>query len=356
MLIDDLLKLNEWDYLDFKREWPKHKGELLKDILCMCNSRSERPERYIVIGVTDKKEIIGVPDEEPNFRNTEKLIDFARANINSCPDISVEEFSVNGLRIHVIKITPDRRHLPYRPLKNLDNPAKSTIAVNAGFIYGRDGATNTPSNRNVSEQYMWDLEQLQKSTHPIKKIIYDIEGWTKASGGDIYYKPNDKCRIKTGEEELSTNFNRLENYHQLLVDTYLDEKVWEDKKQCMHSSSYEHFCSVTAKLKNGETTVQEYILIRVLISHYPEMSDGANIYYLPALLENFQGVDKNNVRESLMQTEAYQICRILYKYAHPDMNVNGSNDRILDFLNYEYLADPSKYLDENSDYVYKTIR
>lgn len=63
MNITDLLSQEENDWLDFKQEWYCNNFDLIKDILCMSNSLSDKKERYIVIGVKDKDhQVIGISD------------------------------------------------------------------------------------------------------------------------------------------------------------------------------------------------------------------------------------------------------------------------------------------------------
>ena len=66
----------EGAYWDFKREWygEKHKGDLLKDIICMANNLANR-DAYIIIGV-DEEQDYSIRDvcDDPNRRNTQMMV------------------------------------------------------------------------------------------------------------------------------------------------------------------------------------------------------------------------------------------------------------------------------------------
>ena len=53
---------SEGDYWDFKQKWHNENERLLHDILCFANTVHDR-ECYLIIGVSDSGEIVGVNEE-----------------------------------------------------------------------------------------------------------------------------------------------------------------------------------------------------------------------------------------------------------------------------------------------------
>ena len=55
-------KKSEGEFWDYKQKWYEANADMLHDIICMANNLANR-DAYIIIGVSDNGEILGVPKE-----------------------------------------------------------------------------------------------------------------------------------------------------------------------------------------------------------------------------------------------------------------------------------------------------
>jgi predicted HTH transcriptional regulator len=61
-------KKAEGDYWDYKQEWHSDNERLLLDILCFANTVHKK-DCYLIIGVADNGDIIGLNKNSPNRKN-----------------------------------------------------------------------------------------------------------------------------------------------------------------------------------------------------------------------------------------------------------------------------------------------
>jgi predicted HTH transcriptional regulator len=97
-------KRTEGDYWDFKQEWHKDTERLLHDILCFANTAHDR-DCYIIIGVSDGGEIIGLNDE--NRVKQVAILDLLSNTVfagDNTPEVSVETIRIDDKEIDILTV------------------------------------------------------------------------------------------------------------------------------------------------------------------------------------------------------------------------------------------------------------
>lgn len=151
--IVDLINSKKEDYYyDFKREWvtENKSGDLLHDILCLSNNIENR-EAYLIIGVTDLYEVIGVDD----WKKSNELFDWLR---------TIEFAGDKRPEIELTKVYYKYKKIDVLVLKKSDNVPfyidSNYRGVNPFQIYTRVGDTNTPKNSQACYAYVEKLWKL----------------------------------------------------------------------------------------------------------------------------------------------------------------------------------------------------
>ncbi|WP_075841305.1 ATP-binding protein [Clostridium perfringens] len=195
----------EGEYWDFKQKWHKDNDELLRDILSFANTIHNK-DCFLIIGVSDDCEIIGVEDDE-NRREQSNLLDllgncnFAGQNV---PKISLETLNINGKEIDILIIFNSNDVPMY--ISKTNNKQRR---IQANYIYSRVGDRNTPMSENSN---IYIIEQLWKkrfglnrdSIELFKEALKDKWNWNRNKQG-WYYKFNPEFMIK----EIENDCNRL---------------------------------------------------------------------------------------------------------------------------------------------------
>ena len=155
-IIVDLINQQKEDYyVDYKREFHKDKADLLHDILCLSNN-TQNKEAYLIYGVNDKCEVVGVESELRSneifdFLKTQK---FAGSHI---PEIEVKNLFYKYKKIAVI-ICKSSKHVPFY----LSEKYKGVFAHQ---IYTRVGDTNTPKTNQAiysDVEKLWEIHFKRK--------------------------------------------------------------------------------------------------------------------------------------------------------------------------------------------------
>ena len=103
-LISSKMEENEW--LDYKREWHRNKVELVKDILSFANTAHNK-DCYLVFGVVDKTfEVVGTSGDS-NRKNTQQVTDLLvhQPLSGDAPKIRVETFFIDDKEVDVLYLT-----------------------------------------------------------------------------------------------------------------------------------------------------------------------------------------------------------------------------------------------------------
>ena len=189
----------ESDNWDFKQAHHIDKADLLHDIICMANNRTNR-DGYIIFGVKDGTfEIVGVEADDANRRNQQQMITFLKdkkfaADIR--PTVEVRAFKMSGYAIDVliIKNTLDTPYYLTQDYKDNRRPVK------ANHIYTRVGDTNTDIDKSadfIHVEYLWKKRfGLHLTPHDkVKHLLRRREDWIKNDEGVYHHVMNPEFTI-----------------------------------------------------------------------------------------------------------------------------------------------------------------
>lgn len=150
-LNNEIIKLinlhKENHYYDYKQEMHKNMEDFLHDILCLSNNIENR-DAYLIFGVTDNYEVIGI-DKELESNNIFDFLGKQKFAGNHRPDIEVKNLYYKYKKIAVI-VCKSSKHVPFYLMERCRK-------VNPNQIYTRVGDTNTPINEHASYS---DIETL----------------------------------------------------------------------------------------------------------------------------------------------------------------------------------------------------
>jgi hypothetical protein len=143
-LINKLIAKNkEGEYWDFKEVWHKDNEKLIHDILCFANTVHYN-DCYIIIGVADDFDIVGVGEDDDNRKNQNDLIDLVNGlsfSGGSIPRVLVDSLIIENKIVDVVTIK-NSDETPYF-LSRTNNKHRK---LKAGVVYSRHGDRNTPIN------------------------------------------------------------------------------------------------------------------------------------------------------------------------------------------------------------------
>lgn len=240
-IVDLIEKKQEGSYWDFKKQWyktdenAKKTEDLLHDIICMANNLTNN-DGYIIIGVNEDEDYrINDISEDPNRKNTQKLVDFLKDKKfagDIRPVVKVENIQLDEGVIDVIVVTNDN-NTPYY--------LKETYGkVLANHIYTRIQDTNTPKDRSADidkVEFLWK-KRFGLTTNILEKMelyISDAANWTNGPFGENYkfynlfpeftisydleYDPNHQYVFYAfNQYDITVYFRQLKlKYHQTLL-------------------------------------------------------------------------------------------------------------------------------------------
>lgn len=186
----------EGEYWDFKQKWHKDNEELIRDILSFANTIHNK-DCFLIIGVSDNCEIIGVENDE-NRRKQVNILDML-GNCNfagqNTPTINVETLNIENKELDILIIYNTNNVPMYINKRN-----KKQHRLQENFIYSRVGDRNTPVNENSN---IYIIEQLWRkrfglnrdSIELFKEALKDKWNWNVNREG-WYYKFNPEFSIK----------------------------------------------------------------------------------------------------------------------------------------------------------------
>lgn len=178
----------EGEYWDFKYCHHSNKANLLHDILCMANNRSNN-DGYIIFGIEDKTfKIVGVENNE-NRLNQQNIIDFLRSKVffmDIRPEIELVTFTAEQHQVDVL-IIYNTLNTPYYLTDEFKEKDRS---VKENHIYTRVGDTNTAINKNADPNHIEYLWKKRFGLHlsPFEKLKYNLNQKSKwVSKGSYHY-------------------------------------------------------------------------------------------------------------------------------------------------------------------------
>ena len=222
-IVQRLINLKtEGPYWDFKKMWYSNDISLLHDIICMANNQVSR-DAYIIIGVSDRKssggcKVIGVNKEKRKDQN--ELINFLRDKKFAGgirPSVYLKTVMIpddEGVykEIDVI-IIKNSTQTPFFLLENFKDGKKG---IRAGYIYTRNGDTNTPIDKIADldkVEYLWrkrfgiDLPVVER----LLRLLDCPDDWDgDLNNGDYKYHkffPEFQIHIKDIEDQSAFSKN-----------------------------------------------------------------------------------------------------------------------------------------------------
>ena len=223
--IASLIELKtEGGYWDFKQEWHDNKADLLHDIICMANNLADH-DAYIIIGVNDKGEVLGVAEE--NRKNQQNVIDFLKDKkfAHGCrPTVYVQSLGLEK-EIDVI-IIKNSKNIPYYLTQEYEDKGKCVAKY---AIYTRIVDTNTPKNSSADFdkiEYLWK-KRFGLDLSPFEKAVYllqDVNKWFPVGTdgvhssfnnyGEFYHEQYPEFTIKYHLDESRFNQGKIEEVDQ----------------------------------------------------------------------------------------------------------------------------------------------
>ena len=348
MNIIDLIMQEESDWLDFKQEWYKSNFELIHDILCMSNSLTTKERRYIIIGIENSKHnIIGV-DKTSIKWTTENITQILLTYMTVIPSITLIHTNVKGKRVDILEIAPKIQDLPYildrKGYKETLDRKNRRILQNV--VYTRNNSRNTPvdqgADKLVLEQLVCRKKGLELS--PIDRFNYyikDTDKWVCPKRNEeltFYYNQSEgvgfQIFVKEEKHFSLSSYKDILNYNDFMIISALNDEVWKWKRRTSSCSIEEGFSLYHVTIKFNSTIIKEFNIVGLDLKHEP--FPGYNIFFIPEF-----GWSCQYTKNEIINLEEYHVCQLMYKVCN---ETNESrNDRILDYLNWEYLKDSSAF-------------
>lgn len=227
-IINSKIEENEW--LDYKREWHQNKIELVRDILSFANTVHSR-DCYLIFGVVDKTiEVIGTRGDS-NKKNTQQVADLlAHQQLSGDPPkIKVETFEINGKEVDVLTVF---NYLNV-PLFLYSKRSYQGKEIQPGQVFTRVSDTNTPTNETASDSV---LEMLFKKRFRLNQTIYEryryvmeqLDDWTYVDEESklLYnFDPNFYIEIKPLDSEEEASRIHDGDYYGWLVKSGLEWNI-----------------------------------------------------------------------------------------------------------------------------------
>lgn len=232
-IIGDLIESkHEGDYWDFKQVYHSNKVDLIHDILCMANNRSDK-DGYIIWGISDenKGEVCGIEQDE-NRRTQQQIIDLLQSQklkwaFGVYPSIELRTlyFINHEVDVLIIKSTSD---VPYYLTEDYSytlEKGKPRI-IRANHIYTRVCDTNTPIDKSATPhqvEMLWrrrfglDLSPLNQ----VKGKLMRRRDWMSYedddTGDEVYYNkfsPEYTVKIRVMERPEYPPFYSYAQYNE----------------------------------------------------------------------------------------------------------------------------------------------
>ncbi|WP_041219333.1 ATP-binding protein [Desulfitobacterium dichloroeliminans] len=213
----------EGDYWDYKQEWHSDNERLLLDILCFANTVHNK-DCYLIIGVADNGDIIGLNKNSPNRKNQAAVLDLLSNSMfagDFVPEVSVETILIGSKEIDVLTVF-NSYNVPFY----LRSKSRKYHSIVEGYIYSRKNDRNTPISENSSMQQielLWK-KRLGLLSPPLEQIISRMRNkaeWQEI--GDIYYNvfnPDFKIKEEWDQEEHRDYKREFYSYNQCNESTH----------------------------------------------------------------------------------------------------------------------------------------
>ena len=368
----------ENDYVDFKRQWysgKTSKFDMIHDILSMSNSLSNSSDRFIVIGVAEEKltqvkTILGV-NEDSNCNTAENIIQTLRNYMPVIPKIETIRETVEEKSIDIIKITPNAWDLPYVLNKSCeyeDEKNKKHI-LPKNWIYSRDGSRNTPINECCNPKTLEELYARKRGEHlhiidRFAMYLEDLTNWKRPKRYEnesltedaFYYLKNHKFKvvIKPKDDDNYRTIYQASSYIDLLSDVPIEKDYWLYRDRIGNYCYDDHYSWFMVELWADNTLIDIFCILDLYIKYYfADKGLTRQTFYLPSREDMTRIYGFKNALD-IKNTLVWRVCELLHKNHVIQGYCSEENDvsLILEHLNYEYLTNMGKYLDENDEWLY----
>ena len=222
-LIKLINKKVEGDYWDYKQEWHSDNERLILDILCFANTVHNK-DCYLLFGVADNGDIIGLTGNSPNRKNQTSTTDLLSNSMfagDYVPEVSVETMLINGKEIDVLTVF-NSYNVPFY----LRSKSKKYHSIVEGYIYSRKNDRNTPISENSSMQqieFLWK-KRLGLLSPPLEQIISRMRHKSEWQEIDSTYynefNPDFKIVEEWDEEEYRDCKREFYSYNQYNESTH----------------------------------------------------------------------------------------------------------------------------------------
>jgi hypothetical protein len=231
MELGELIRLGECEFIDFKEQYSVGNSDLVHDILCLSNAKTDRNQnRFLIFGVRDADlQVVGIQNDG-NRKTAAQIIDLLRAaGVNHIPSIEINSVAQNGCTVDCLEIS-DKPEKPYFLTRDYRHGSKT---VRAGVTYERNGDTNTPIDRCAQERHVeWMFKQrLGLDLTPKDRFtmyMKDPTNWKYGylDGGQMYfyYEPFPEFTI----EEIPRG-DREREFEEPWVLSFPDQKATKDE-------------------------------------------------------------------------------------------------------------------------------
>ena len=156
-LINDLVyrESSEGVYFDFKREYSNKYQNIVKELMALINNLEDR-EGYLIFGIDDKKNIVGVSEKtkvnEDDFNNNIAELVFGEGHLKEA--ISFKDVQYREKKLQIIICN----RYKFIPIFLDKERAKGAVKDMGGNIYTRVGGSNIiASYRDM--KYLWELHR-----------------------------------------------------------------------------------------------------------------------------------------------------------------------------------------------------
>lgn len=364
-LLHQLLSQEESDCIDFKMMWysKDESYEFIHDILCLSNAICKDKNRYIVIGVDDNKKTHKktLYNAIENIKTAEEITQMLQYCMSKVPSILVFNEVIDNNNIYIIQITPNYDDLPYVLNKAYeyqikDNGKLKTKRLIKNCIYSRINSRNTPKDESCDIEIVKKIILKQRGedldiTEKYERYLNDTENWIK-SGNSFYYNLNSNFKIvRINNEEDIRHFKKASSYREILVDTGISKDYWEHYNENSYDDYYSWF---DVELYANNTLIKKTSLMEIFAKYFFSDKGLTNsTFYIP--VRDRLAIDYPNVKnkESIINILEWKLCKIFFKGELPEDVKYDSNsaEKILDFINYEFLNKSYNYIVENKDWI-----
>ena len=251
------ISIPEDDHHDFKARWYHvgQKPEMIKDIFSFVNT-SHHDDCFLILGVDDNRNIIGVEDEGSERLNQQQLIDFVRSlpiSGDFIPRLKVETVQCDDHEVDVIRIV-DSFNVPIFLDQRWNEKGKPTNGINAGQIFVREQDVNTSRNstadyNQVQKLWMKHLRMDLSIKDKYKFVLSDTKHWSYTEfdsfifsynfDPDFYMELVEDNMRRNGIEAYSLGQFKMKmgwqclnlKFRQSTIDQFL--VVWLDGARCL---------------------------------------------------------------------------------------------------------------------------